>query len=329
MEFSIDRSSGTPVWRQIKGTIEYAIACGELPIGACLPSVRELAEDLAVAPMTINQAYADLKREGLVEARAGSGTYVTDSVKAQMAMRPEIDRLHWEIDRLLDYGESIGVSAGELAALLTQRVALRNSLGRQTSIVIVGLFAEATERYARQVGRQLGELATVRPMTMDAIQTDPGTKAAAGGADLIITFSNLRPEVAAMFPTTKVVALRFIPSEETRLRLASLDPLARVAVASKFIDFLPIIRSGVQRFAPHVRDIVAMNEDDPAVPDLLADRDVIVFATGADAVARSAPTGAHLIEYSHIPDPGDVDRVVRPFVSRADMSKPRTRKAGP
>lgn len=327
MDFSIDRTSGTPVWRQIKGTIEYAIACGELAIGECLPSVRELAEDLAVAPMTISQAFAELKREGLVEARAGSGTYVTDSVKAQMAMRPEIDNLHWEIDRILDYGESIGVQATELAALVSQRVALRNSVGRQTSIVIVGLFAEATGRYARQVEQQLGDIASVRPMTMDAIQKEPASKAAAGGADLIITFSNLRTEIATMFPTTKVVALRFIPSEETRLRLASLDPMARVAVASKFIDFLPIIRSGVQRFAPHVRDIVALNEDDPAAPELLADRDVIVFATGADAVTRSAREGAQFIEYSHIPDPGDVDHFVRPFANKAGVSKPTRRKA--
>lgn len=313
MDFFIDRSSGVPIRRQIRGTIEYAIACGDLAIGAGLPSVRDLAEQLGVAPMTISQAYNDLKRDGLIEARSGSGTFVADSARAQMATRPDIDSLHHEIDRLIDFSEGIGVQSGELASLVNNRIAYRSAVGRRASIVVAGLFPEATKSYARNIALRMGDSATVRPVTLEGLQNSLDLKPQIGAADLIVTFSNLRGQISNMFPATKVVAIRFIPSEETRRSLAGLDPMSRLAVVSKFHDFLPILKSGVQRFASHVLDMVSLNEDSAEAPALLADRNVIVYATGADAIAGLAPEGAALIEYRHIPEPRDVDRVVQLF----------------
>jgi hypothetical protein len=111
-----------------------------------------------------------------------------------------------------------------------------------------------------------------------------------------------------------ILSIRFIPSEATRMALASLDPMARVGVVSRFADFLPVLTLGVRRFAAHVRDIVAANLDDPNIATLLADCDVVVLATGADEAARMAKPGAARVEYRHIPDPGDIDRLVMPLL---------------
>ncbi len=54
MDFRIDRSLALPIRQQIRGMIEYGISCGEFAVGEALPSVRDLAEQLAVAPMTIS-----------------------------------------------------------------------------------------------------------------------------------------------------------------------------------------------------------------------------------------------------------------------------------
>lgn len=314
MEFLIDRASDVPIRRQVRGTIEYAIACGELPVGAALPSVRELADRLGVAPMTISQAYADLKRDGLVEGRTGSGTYVADCAQAQVAQRFDADLLHREIDRLIDHAQARGIRLRDVAAMVNARLAYRAAVGRQASVFMAGLFAEATRSYARAIAEQLGKGATVQPVTLEALNTDEAMRAQVGAADLVVTFSTLRPALAAIFPNTRVIAIRFIPSETTRMELAAVDPLARVGVVSKFSDFLAVMRSGVQRFAAHVSDLRALSETDADLESALADRDVIVFSTGADAVLRRAPAGAKAIEYRHIPDPGDVDRVIRPLV---------------
>ena len=77
MKLSVDRDLPVPLGVQLRGLIEYGIACGELSPGARLPSVRELADELGVAPMTVSQVYRELKDGGLIEARSGLGTFVT------------------------------------------------------------------------------------------------------------------------------------------------------------------------------------------------------------------------------------------------------------
>ena len=76
MNLRIDRDLPVPIGVQLRGLIEYGIACGELARGSRLPSVRDLARQLEVAPMTVSQVYKELKEAGLLAARSGHGTFV-------------------------------------------------------------------------------------------------------------------------------------------------------------------------------------------------------------------------------------------------------------
>jgi GntR family transcriptional regulator len=73
----IDPRSPTPIYAQIATRVRIAVASGELTTGDALPSVRALAGTLRVNPATVVQAYRDLERDGVVEMRQGSGTFVT------------------------------------------------------------------------------------------------------------------------------------------------------------------------------------------------------------------------------------------------------------
>jgi len=75
--FSIHTGSNTPIYQQIAEQARLAVAAGRLAPGDHLPSVRALAEELVVNPNTVARAYADLIREGLLEARAGRGVFIT------------------------------------------------------------------------------------------------------------------------------------------------------------------------------------------------------------------------------------------------------------
>lgn len=317
MDFRIDRDLQIPLRLQLKGMIEYGIACGELVVGEPLPSVRDLAEIVGVAPMTISLVYRDLKQDGLIETIPGAGTYVADSSQARMAAQPAVVSLHREIDELIDRSLEMGIRTADLGALINARLNYRMGLGRRVSIVMVGLFPEATASYAKFIAARLGNGATVEPMSMADIERNPELRSRAGSADLALTFANRHREVSALLPNTKVVSIRFIPSEATRLALASLDPMARVVVVSRFPDFLPIIKSGVQRFAAHVQNIEASALDDPRSADLAGKADVVVYSTGAESAAGLAPPGTQTFEYRHTPDPGDIERVVVPFVKQS------------
>jgi len=317
MDFSIDRDLHIPIRQQLKGMIEYGIACGELVAGEKLPSVRDLALKVGVAPMTVSQVYQDLKNQGLIETLPGSGTRVADSSQARLATKSGRHSLNRRIDSLIDEGIALGVRASDLASLVQARVVSRMSLGRRLSVVMLGLYAEATESYAHFISARLGEGATVEPMTIDGIQRDPAARSRASSADLVITLVNRRYEVASMLPNTRVIAIRFIPSAETRQALASIDPMSEVVVVSRIAEFLPIMKAGVQRFAPHVHRIRSANIDEPGIGDTLRQPDVIVFATGAEAVLSSLRPGTIAIEYRHMPDPADIEQVVIPLVRGA------------
>src|SRR5688500_7314484 len=73
---SVSTADPRSITRQITDGIRMAIASGELPVGAQLPSVRGLAQQLAINPKTVAKAYSDLAAEGWLNASQGLGLFV-------------------------------------------------------------------------------------------------------------------------------------------------------------------------------------------------------------------------------------------------------------
>lgn len=69
--FTINTGSSEPIYRQLVELVRRRIASGQLSAGQEIPSVRELAQTLAVHPMTISKAYSLLEAQGLLERRRG------------------------------------------------------------------------------------------------------------------------------------------------------------------------------------------------------------------------------------------------------------------
>jgi GntR family transcriptional regulator len=76
MNFSIAPSDPTPIYRQIVDQVRRQMAGGQLRPGMELPSVRALAQQHAINPMTVSKAYSLLESEGLLERRRGMGMVV-------------------------------------------------------------------------------------------------------------------------------------------------------------------------------------------------------------------------------------------------------------
>lgn len=77
MLFRIDASNGIPIYDQICRHLKFSIAHGAIRPGDLVPSVRELAQRLAVNPNTVARAYRDLQADGVVEPLRGEGLRVT------------------------------------------------------------------------------------------------------------------------------------------------------------------------------------------------------------------------------------------------------------
>ena len=76
ISFRVDGRSGVPPYLQIVRQVRQALRMGVLNVGDQLPTVREVVAAVAINPNTVLKAYRDLEREGLIEVRAGQGTFV-------------------------------------------------------------------------------------------------------------------------------------------------------------------------------------------------------------------------------------------------------------
>jgi GntR family transcriptional regulator len=74
--FRLDLASGVPVYRQIIDQVMGGIAAGKLEVGDQLPTVRQMAVDLAVNPNTVVRAYRELEIRGALETQQGTGTFI-------------------------------------------------------------------------------------------------------------------------------------------------------------------------------------------------------------------------------------------------------------
>jgi len=102
--------SGVPIYVQLVEQIQHALEVGTLSPGDSLPSVRELASELSIAPNTIVKAYNELQRMGLIESRAGKGTTVLG--EAQQALRErQQDALLERLRGVVHDASQLGVSA--------------------------------------------------------------------------------------------------------------------------------------------------------------------------------------------------------------------------
>jgi len=110
MQFRIDNASDRPVYLQIIDQVKRDIALGRLARDERLPTVRQLARQLAINPNTIAKAYRQLEQEGIIVTRAGAGAFVAglDSMLSRTVRRKlicdELERIvieafHMQIDK--------------------------------------------------------------------------------------------------------------------------------------------------------------------------------------------------------------------------------------
>jgi len=76
--YLIEANSGTPIYRQIIEQVVRQTASGQLKSGDSLPSVRKVAQELAINPMTVSKAYGQLEHDGVLTRRRGVGMVVAD-----------------------------------------------------------------------------------------------------------------------------------------------------------------------------------------------------------------------------------------------------------
>lgn len=92
MIIKIDMNSDTPVYRQITNQILLGAASGKIKPGEKLPTVRNLAADIGVNPMTVSKAYSELKSGGIILADRRKGAVLNPSAEASCLLAEEFEK---------------------------------------------------------------------------------------------------------------------------------------------------------------------------------------------------------------------------------------------
>jgi len=110
MQFRIDNASDRPVYQQIIDQVKRDIALGRLNKDEKLPTVRQLAKQIAINPNTIAKAYRQLEQEGIIVTKPGAGAFVANldsnlsravrkKIISEELERIAVEAFHMQIDR--------------------------------------------------------------------------------------------------------------------------------------------------------------------------------------------------------------------------------------
>lgn len=119
MLIRIDPRSAEPIFEQIVFAVKAALARGAATPGDKLPSVRELARDLAINPNTVVRAYEQLERDGVVVRRQGSGCFLTDR-GSELGLVQRRRQLQELLRRAATDAFHLGFTAAEVRTALEQ-----------------------------------------------------------------------------------------------------------------------------------------------------------------------------------------------------------------
>lgn len=118
--FTLNPSSGIPIYRQLVEQVRRLVAGGQLQPGAELPSVRELAQLHAVNPMTVSKAYALLEAEGLLERNRGKPMTVAARRRGAATIAQRLRQLEPQVSQLVLSARQLELNPEELQALIAR-----------------------------------------------------------------------------------------------------------------------------------------------------------------------------------------------------------------
>ncbi len=112
---SVDTRDRKPIYEQLTDNIKSLVLRGILKPDEQLPGVRTLAVELAINPNTIQKAYAELERQGIIYSMQGRGSFVTNNVESLRALEREV--ILSEIEKAFSGAKQAGIRREDISEL--------------------------------------------------------------------------------------------------------------------------------------------------------------------------------------------------------------------
>jgi GntR family transcriptional regulator len=126
--FTLNPNSGIPIYRQLAEQVRRMVAGGQLREGDELPSVRELALEHAVNPMTISKAYSLLEVEGLLMRQRGKPMQIAPQDKQKNSEEERLQHLRPQLEQLILAARQLEIPDKSLLASVRDMLTEKNTL---------------------------------------------------------------------------------------------------------------------------------------------------------------------------------------------------------
>ena len=122
MFFSINPSAGLPIYEQVIRQVKFAVAGQVIKHGELVPSVREVARQLAINPNTVARAYRQLQADAVLEAVRGTGLQVAGRA-VELCQRERLDLIRRRLREVLIEARQSRLGDGEIRKLVESELA--------------------------------------------------------------------------------------------------------------------------------------------------------------------------------------------------------------
>ena len=120
--FILNPHSSVPIYQQLIEQVRRLVAGGQLAPGTELPSVREMAQEHTVHPMTISRAYSLLEAEGILERRRGKPMAVANVKKSHSSLAARLKQVEPQLEQLALSMRQLELGEREVVALLKRKL---------------------------------------------------------------------------------------------------------------------------------------------------------------------------------------------------------------
>ena len=243
---------------------------GDYPVGAQLPTVRELAQELGVNKNTVGRAYQMLQQQGYLDVTQGRGAFVRALGEASEAA---VSQWQARVEGLVLEAQRLGLDRARVAQVIQQTIdRVYGTAGLRLA------FVECNTQDVEELGAELGQAVGHRlegVLLGDAL-AQPADLAAR--YDLIVTtFYHLAQLRRALGPEAadRLIGVHAMPGHDALLRLARLDA-AVIGLVCEFPSTVDNLSHTVSVYHPDATVLPALIEDEARLQTLLAKADAIV-----------------------------------------------------
>ncbi len=324
---SVRRKGPLPLSEQLRSAIEMAVIAGDLVDGAPLPSVRQLAGDLDLAPNTVVRAYRDLENEGIVQVVPRRGYYVLGIHEQELG--PAFAGLQGLIDQAVRAARQEGLTDKQVLHLVAERLRAGDRNARR--IAVVGRRDAALEERVAFVAQAVADLdVQVVGLSFEELRTDDGAARASGFDLYLVPVLETNEAARLLGPNSR----RIMPMNRrlkpgVRAFIVAQPETARFGIIAGADEYRGRMIAALDTLHPLKTPPVAASIQDPrAVDRVIREADaVIIGSTARHALQARMPLPVPYVEFTYLPDESTLRRL-RSRLTPMDTALPRAAEGG-